>query len=310
MKSYYRIMPGSKSRFASECFDGGYIGADYGIAQDLRDHLPDEWRAFNREFIPVVMANIPGKTKVGAGLACGMLHTVCKGMLNGDIVLSPDGSGVYRVGEVVGDYHYAEGENLPHRRSVRWFDRPIPRADMSEALQNSSGSIGTLCNLTKYAEEIELLIGDRPAVTAITSDPTIEDPSAFAMEKHLEEFLVANWNQTELAQEFDIFQEDGEIIGQQYQTDSGPLDILAVSRDRKRLLVVELKRGRASDVVVGQILRYMGYVQSEIAEPEQAVEGVIIALRDDPKLHRALQMVPSISFYRYEVSFKLRKGMT
>ena len=29
----------------------------------------------------------------------------------------------------------------------------------------------------------------------------------------------------------------------------------------QRLLVVELKRGRASDVVVGQILRYVGYVQ-------------------------------------------------
>ena len=36
-----------------------------------------------------------------------------------------------------------------------------------------------------------------------------------------------------------------------------------------------------------------------------AVEGAIIALDDDQKLRWALQMVPSVSFYRYQVSFKL-----
>jgi RecB family endonuclease NucS len=44
-----------------------------------------------------------------------------------------------------------------------------------------------------------------------------------------------------------------------------PIDILAVSKDGTCLLVVELKRGRASDVVVGQALRYIGYVQDELA---------------------------------------------
>ncbi|MCA1371342.1 DUF91 domain-containing protein [Bradyrhizobium sp. BRP14] len=127
------------------------------------------------------------------------------------------------------------------------------------------------------------------------------------MEKHLEAFLVANWNQTELATTFSIFEEDGEKVGQQYETDAGPIDILAVSKDKKRLLVVELKRGRASDVVVGQVLRYMGYVKSEIAEPDQIVEGAIIALEDDRKPRWALASVPHESFYRYEIRFKLVK---
>jgi hypothetical protein len=68
---------------------------------------------------------------------------------------------------------------------------------------------------------------------------------------------VKNWVQTGLGKEFDIYEEEGEPVGQQYITDTGPLDILAVSKDKKRLLVVELKKGRASDVVVGQILRYI-----------------------------------------------------
>jgi hypothetical protein len=41
----------------------------------------------------------------------------------------------------------------------------------------------------------------------------------------------------ELGKEYDIYEEDGEK-GQQYQTDTGPLDILAISKDKKRLLVV------------------------------------------------------------------------
>ena len=41
-------------------------------------------------------------------------------------------------------------------------------------------------------------------------------------------------------------------------------------------LVIELKKGRASDSVVGQIQRYMGYVKDELAEKNQPVKGVII----------------------------------
>lgn len=60
-------------------------------------------------------------------------------------------------------------------------------------------------------------------------------------------------------------------------------------------------------MVVGQILRYMGYVKEQIADAGQVVEGAIIALEDDQKLRWALATVPSISFYRYQVRFKLLK---
>lgn len=39
-----------------------------------------------------------------------------------------------------------------------WKDIVIPRKSMSQRLQNSTGSIGTCCNITKYAEELESLI--------------------------------------------------------------------------------------------------------------------------------------------------------
>jgi restriction system protein len=52
----------------------------------------------------------------------------------------------------------------------------------------------------------------------------------------------------------------------------------------------------------------MGYVQEELAEEGQTVRGVIIALEDDLRLRRALQVANNIEFYRYEVSFSLIKG--
>ncbi len=309
MKNYYRIMLGRKSVYAKEGFSGNIIGADFEINQDLTGKLPDEWRAFNKQFIPIFLSNHPDKTKIGAGLACGALWTIAKGIKQGDIVLCPDGEGMYRVAEVVGEYSYAPGQVLPHRRKVNWLPITIARSAMSEALQNSTGSIGTVSTITNHYQELEKFLGDGKATTTIiSSDPDVEDPVAFAMEKHLEAFLVANWNQTELSKSYSIYEEDGEPVGQQYATDAGPIDILAISKDGKRLLVVELKRGRASDVVVGQILRYMGYVKEQIAEADQIVEGAIIALEDNKKLRWALAAVPSISFFRYQVSFKLVKG--
>jgi restriction system protein len=43
-----------------------------------------------------------------------------------------------------------------------------------------------------------------------------------------------------------------ELSGQQYLTDTGPMDIFAISKDKKELLVVELKKGRASDELKGR----------------------------------------------------------
>ena len=308
MKNYYRVMLGKKSMHAEECFAGNFIAAGFIHDQDLSGKLPDEWREFNRAFIPVWLAKHPDKTKIGAGLACGALWTVSKGIKKGDVVLCPDGSGRYRVGEVTGDYSYAPGDALPHHRPVQWLSQTIDRADMSETLQNSAGSAGTVSNITDYHDEIEKLIGGVHKTTLISTDETVEDPAAFAMEKHLEDFLVQNWTHTELGKEFDIYEEDGERVGQQYATDTGPIDILAISKDNKRLLVVELKKGRASDVVVGQAMRYMGYVKEELAEKGQTVQGVIIALEDDQRIRRALAVMPNIAFYRYQVSFKLVKA--
>ena len=297
MKSYYRIMAGKKSKYAEQCHTENYIGVNFHMDIDFAGQLPDNLQEFNKKFIPFFLDKKPGKSKIAAGLACGTIWTVCKGVQIGDVVLCHDGSGSYLAGKISGDYFYRSGEILPHRRSVNWFPNTIERDNMTVELKRSIGSIGTVRNITKYAEEIENLLAGNPL-------PPIEDPE-FVLEKHLEDFLVHNWKQTELGKNYDIYEEDGELVGQQYPSDTGPMDILAISKDKKELLVVELKKGKASDSVVGQIQRYMGYVKDELAEKDQIVKGVIIALKDDLCIKRALIAANNISFYRYKVSFNL-----
>jgi len=304
--SFYRVMPGRQSIHIDECVSGGFIGGDWGFSDDLSFHLPDNWRDFNKTYIPIFLEMNPDKTKVAAGLACSMLHSICKGMPVGASVLCPDGTGVYRVGRIESEYVHVPSSVLPHQRKVSWYTS-INRSDMSEALKRSSGSIGTVSNLSKHHEEISRLIDGKTPEVLTHTDVSIEDPSVFALEKHLEDFLVANWSHTELAKDYDIYEEEGELVGQQYPSDTGPLDILAVSKDNRTLLVIELKKGRASDSVVGQVQRYMGYVKEELAEPGQDVKGIIIALDDDVRLRRALSVTTNIDFYTYEVSFSLSK---
>ena len=162
----------------------------------------------------------------------------------------------------------------------------------------------TCIRLVISVDELDEIIAPH---APITDTPNyIESRSSFVFEKHLEDFLVSNWGKTPLASEHKIFKNDNEF-GQQYRTEIGPIDILAEKKDGSGYLVVELKRDRASDVVVGQILRYMGYVNEHLCNDNQTVKGCIIAQRKDQKLDYALKQVNNIEFLKYELDFRLTK---
>jgi restriction system protein len=306
-KRFYKVMLGKKSDLAEKCRVEGFIGTDFDVYEDLTGQLPDDWREFNQQWIEKLLPR--KKSRVSAGMAAGALWVVSKGIRQGDIVLCPTTfPGELIAGEVIGDYEYVKEGPLPHRRRVRWFSGVIQRVSLSSDLRGGLGYGATVCTLDPYGQEILHVLGQQPILSPIQStDPLIEDATAFALEKHLEDFLVANWAQTELGKTHDIFAEEGETVGQQYQSDTGPIDILAVSKDKKELLVIELKKGKASDNVVGQIQRYMGFVKDMLAEEGQNVRGIIIALEDDVRIRRALSVAQNIEFFRYELTFKLSK---
>jgi restriction system protein len=310
---FYKIMLGKGSSHLPDALTNGYVGVGWFADTSLVDKTTNNYstlREFNNRWRPVYLSQHPDKSKVTAGLACGCTYTVCFDMSKGDFVLSPKGDGTYLVGIVSGEYEFVPNTELPHRRKVDWSNKLISKEDISQQLKNSMGSIGTVINISGYAEEIQSLLGDLKIIekpTIVSTNPDVENASVFALEEHLEDFLIKNWSNTELGKTFDIY-EDEENTGRQFPTDTGPLDILAISKDKNELLVIELKKGRATDVVLGQIQRYMGYVLDELADPNQKVSGLIIGFDEDQKLKRALRVAQNVEYYRYEVNFKLKKG--
>ena len=63
MREFYRVMLRRKSIFAEEYRSGGFIFAHFDIDQDLTKSLPDNWRDFNKEFIPINLKQNPEKSK-------------------------------------------------------------------------------------------------------------------------------------------------------------------------------------------------------------------------------------------------------
>ena len=180
MKKYNRIMLGKAGKFAKICYEEGYIGVDFDLNFDLSDSLYEKWRDFNKKFIPVWLQIYPEKSKTAAGVSCGFLWTIIKGLNIGDVVLSPSGEGFYYVGTITGNYYYVPGTELPHRRKVEWMEKVIYRKDMSKSLQNSTGSIGTCCDITKYAEELEELIAQSAEVTpAVKPEIEHKEPKSY-----------------------------------------------------------------------------------------------------------------------------------
>ena len=305
MTRYFMVRLGRQGVFLDECLIQGFIGVDYEINEDLSGKFPTEWRAFNAAYIPVWMANHPDKSKIAAGLACAATWTVGEDIRADEYILSPNASGTFRVGRVIGPYQYVADSPLPHQRPVEWLPESLYRSEFSESLRKATNSALTVVNLSAFSEELRGLIEDDGQPVISVSDELVEDPATFALERHLEDFLVENWAGTILGKTYDIYSEEGEVLGQQFPTDTGRIDILAIRKDRKEILVVELKRGRASDAVVGQIQRYMGYIKEVFLEPGQQVRGAIVALDDDVRIRRALAVTDGIDFYRYEVSFRL-----
>ena len=127
----------------------------------------------------------------------------------------------------------------------------------------------------------------------------------FYMEKQLEDFIIANWENTEFGKKYDLIEEEGRIISQQYPTSIGKIDILAKDKKTKSYVVIELKKNQTSDDTVGQLSRYMGWVKEELKDNN--VKGIIVAGKFDEKLKYAKTMLQNSEAFLYEVDFKIKE---
>ena len=125
----------------------------------------------------------------------------------------------------------------------------------------------------------------------------------FYMEQQLEDFIIENWEETEFGKKYELIYEDGDLKSQQFKTDIGKIDILAKDKKNQNYVVIELKRNQTSDDTVGQITRYMGWVEEKLGD--RNVKGIIVAGKYDEKLYYAQKRLKDIEVFLYQVNFKL-----
>lgn len=147
-----------------------------------------------------------------------------------------------------------------------WMGDPAAKADRETAL------------------EVYTSRGDVEAATAVKKSmgASAADLKRFRQmllsEKMLEDAIEANFSS------FATFvKRPLELLGRQYETTVGPIDILARDKKTGEYVVIELKKGRAADKVFGQLSRYMGWVKKNLAK-EVEVSGMIVGSNIDAKL--------------------------
>lgn len=171
-----------------------------------------------------------------------------------------------------------------------------------------------IVSATEEGEEAVKALTEGKEMSSLVSETMSQiskekESTEFVMEKSLEEFIEGNFHKIDFGARLELYQ-DEENTGRQYPTPVGNIDLLAVDKYKKEFVVIELKKGRSSDVVVGQILRYMGWVKEHLAVndyEEYDVRGIIISKDKDDRLEYALKMLPKVNVFLYEVSFALKR---
>ncbi|MDO8497058.1 MAG: PDDEXK nuclease domain-containing protein [bacterium] len=142
-------------------------------------------------------------------------------------------------------------------------------------------------------------VEDEEKIPSTTSD-------RFYYEEDLENFIIDNFDKLEFGQDLKLFADEIGATGRQYHTDWGDIDILALGKSGD-FVVIELKRDRAKADVIGQIAKYIQWVDDNLAQKNgKKVSGIIIAYRGDPALvnaARALRFPVSIKYYRLGLRF-------
>src|SRR5207302_5283348 len=72
-------------------------------------------------------------------------------------------------------------------------------------------------------------------------------------------------------------------------------------------VVIELKRDNSSDVVAGQLARYMGYVSQHNLESGRRVRGIVVAHEINERLRLALKVIPNTEAVTYSVQIRLAR---
>jgi hypothetical protein len=134
----------------------------------------------------------------------------------------------------------------------------------------------------------------------IIADQEEKGISEFAFERDLRNYLAKNLFSLEKGLE--LYQDEG-FTGIEFPAGGRFIDILAVNKED--FVVIELKVSRGHDRVIGQLLRYMGWIKANLATGKK-VRGMIVASDITEDLKLAASLIPDVKLVEYEISFKIK----
>ncbi len=146
---------------------------------------------------------------------------------------------------------------------------------------------------------------DEPEIVEQERESIDEHSLAFPFESHLRDFIVKNLDSLRIdGKRLRLYIDDRGVSGVEYRTAVGIIDILTIDEEG-HFVVFELKLSKGQDRTLGQILRYMGWVQQNMAVG-QLVRGIIVAHQMSDELRYAVSITPTILLFEYEVSFIIK----
>ena len=290
---FWKISPGKQAYLWEEFKAKNYIAIGWNDVGDLRKFANRD--EIIKEFYDVYPDSLPDQ-----------VLEFFYDMKKGDRVLIYGNKNVYALGEILSDYYYKEEESdvyylYNHRRDVKWLEIPTPPLSIEflpEDLQRKLMRPRTIIELTEDEwKSIEEVIKEQPPPEELEQPPPIEPSFSISLERTLRDYLAENPN---------ILEYGLQLEGKEYPTDAGNIDILFKDKDGG-YVVVETKKGRESDKVVGQILRYIGWVKKNLSPK---VSGIIVTHSSDSNLEWAVEAVRDLVKLKfYKVKFELSNAL-
>lgn len=231
--------------------------------------------------------------------------------------------------DMVKDIDLTKNQILTKEQVLQWFSKNYPKIKQgtisAHLIRLSTNAPTRIHYKAKQADDLFFqLNGSHFRLYDVQSDPTpIYEPSdadtttkkiqaeekeeelvsEFAYEGDLRNFLARNLGIIEPG--LKLYEEEG-ITGIEFPVGGRFVDILAVDT-QNNYVVIELKVSRGYDRVVGQLLRYMGWIKKEHADASQKVRGIIIAREISDDLLLACNGLKDIELFAYSLSVSLRK---
>ena len=130
-----------------------------------------------------------------------------------------------------------------------------------------------------------------------------ESESNFTYEHDLRDFLARNLHLNQFG--LSLYEQEG-VTGVEFPAGGRFIDILAVDA-KGGLVVIELKVSKGYDRVVGQLLRYVGWIERHHAEPDQLVRGIIVAKSISEDLKLACSRLRDVQLVEYALAVTLKR---